>query len=123
MLSTALRLSFQRGSRVMHSLHFCSRAIARSMVVRITEFQSTPNPNAIKCIADRTVPPPSSRTEKPRSYNSIDAASTDPFAHKLLEVQGVRSVLLTDSWFTINRDPAAEWKKIKAAVERAIADV
>lgn len=93
------------------------------MVVLITEYQSTPNPNAIKCVADKVVPAASTRTDRPRSYNSVDAASNDPFARTLLQIAGVRSVLVTDSWFTISKDGAAEWKAIKADVERAIADI
>ncbi len=97
--------------------------MGRSMGVRIVEYQPTPNPNAMKCVVDVALPSLQSPTTRPRSYATVASASADPFAQRLLQVRGVRSVLLTDSWFTISKDATAEWNAVKLGVERAIAEV
>lgn len=100
----------------------CSRSRRRSIgCLRITEFQSTPNPNALKCVVEGTVPPATTRPGRPRSYTTIETADQDSFAKALLEVEGVTNVLITDTWFTVSKDSAAEWKAIKTALERVVA--
>jgi hypothetical protein len=39
----------------------------------------------------------------------------------LFSVQGVTNVLIHDRWFTVVRSGEAQWKDIKAALERIVA--
>lgn len=86
------------------------------MPYRITQFQPTPNPNALKCILDRPLPDP------PRSYRSADQAGNDPLARALFDVPGVTSVLLNGGWLTVNKYPQSDWPAIKTAMQRALAE-
>ncbi|HVU65234.1 MAG TPA: NifU N-terminal domain-containing protein [Phycisphaerales bacterium] len=90
----------------------------------IVEFQTTPNPNALKCILDRPLAPASiASSERPalRSFRSAGEAASDPLARALLGVAGLTSVLIADGWITINKSPAAAWPSIKKEVQRVLA--
>jgi hypothetical protein len=82
----------------------------------ITEFQDTPNPNALKCVLDRPLP----HHEGLRSYTSAGAASGDPLAAELFLIPGVVGVLINPAWVTVSRSPGAAWKPIKAGVARVL---
>ncbi len=88
------------------------------MPYAVTEFQSTPNPNALKCVLDRPLRP---AAEALRSFRTADQARNDPLGRALMAVPGVSSVLLSDSWLTINKTPDARWPAVKSGVERALA--
>lgn len=83
------------------------------MPYAITKFQTTPNPNALKCILDPALPEPV------RSFRSADQVGSDPLARALFGVPGVTGVLLSGGWLTVNKTPDAEW----AGVKRGVADV
>lgn len=85
------------------------------MPYRITRYDDTPNPNAIKCILDRAIPP------GPRSYRAADQAGADPVAAALFAIPGVSGLLFADGWLTVNKSPDSAWKSIKPAVERTLA--
>jgi hypothetical protein len=84
----------------------------------VTEFQTTPNPNALKCVLDRPLRP---GAEAFRSFRAAEEASNDTLGRALMAVPGVSSVLLSDGWLTINKDPQARWPAVKKAVEQALA--
>lgn len=84
------------------------------MPYRITSFESTPNPNALKCLVD---PSPAS---VPRSYFNAEQAAGDPLAESLFEVEGVSNVLIHTAFVTICKRPDARWPAIKKGVERAL---
>ena len=87
------------------------------MPTSITEFVSTPNPNALKCVVSGSLGP------GPRSFSSSTSARpqpADPLANALLAIPGITSVLIHDSWFTVSKSPDADWKAIKTAVSRAV---
>ena len=84
----------------------------------ITQFQDTPNPNALKCVLDRPFP----SSEQLRSYQSADAAQTDPVAAALFTVPGVVGVLINPAWVTVSKAPDAQWKHVKAGVRQVLAD-
>lgn len=66
--------------------------------------------------------PLASGAEKPRSYRSADAAAADPLALKLFGVPGVSNVLIATDWVTIGKSPDANWKSVKVAVKKALAE-
>ncbi|MCA9298599.1 MAG: NifU N-terminal domain-containing protein [Phycisphaerales bacterium] len=80
----------------------------------VTSFESTPNPNAIKVVLDR------SPTDVPRSYFRADQASEDALASALFEIDGVTNVLIHLGWITVGRDPRRDWASIKAGIERVL---
>lgn len=84
------------------------------MPTSITEFVSTPNPNALKCVVSGSLGP------GPRSFSPSSQSPHDPLANALLAIPGVTSVLIHDSWFTVSKSPDADWKTIKTAVSRAV---
>ncbi len=87
------------------------------MPYTVTRFQSTPNPNAVKCVLDRTT------GEAVRSYFNAGAAQDDPVASALFAIDGVTNVLINDDWITVSKRPDAKWPAIKSAVERALRGV
>jgi len=83
----------------------------------ITQFQPTPNPNALKCILDRPLPDP------PRSFRSAADAASDPLAASLFAIPGVTNLLLSGQWLTVNKQADSDWTPIKKAVQRALANI
>lgn len=91
------------------------------MPTSITEFVSTPNPNALKCVVSGSLGPgPRSFSSTPPSTSSSRPQPADPLANALLAIPGITSVLIHDSWFTVSKSPDADWKAIKTAVFRAV---
>ncbi|MGD9692819.1 MAG: NifU N-terminal domain-containing protein [Phycisphaerales bacterium] len=84
------------------------------MPARIVRFETTPNPNALKCVADRTL------SEKARSYARAPETGTDALAEALFALEGVTNVLILHDWLTVNRAAGADWKSIKAGVKKAV---
>lgn len=88
------------------------------MPYAVTEFQSTPNPNAVKCILDKSIRDPKIG---PGSYRSASAAVEDPVASAFFSIKGVNNVLINNDWITVGKEPAADWRSIKAAVTKTLA--
>ena len=86
------------------------------MAIRVTEFESTPNPNALKCVLDRRV------SEGRRSYSDAAEASTDPVAARVFQIEGVVGVMLLDDWMTVLKAPDATWRAIRAGLKKALAE-
>jgi hypothetical protein len=91
---------------------------------KVVEFQDTPNPNALKCIVDPPIPERegSEGDSGLRSYLSASAAANDPLAARLFTLPGVAGVFISQGWLTITKAPAAEWKSLKPALKKALAD-
>lgn len=87
------------------------------MGYRITKYQPTPNPNALKCYLSSPI------SECPRSFRSAADATTDPLAARLFGVAGVSGVLLNGDWMTVNKTADADWGNVKSGVERVLCDV
>jgi len=83
-------------------------------------FEETPNPNALKCLPARPIPPIAGKDGAMRSYASADAAAGDPLAKRLFAIPGVRNVLITREWLTVGKAPDAAWPPIKHAVKAAL---
>jgi hypothetical protein len=86
---------------------------------RVVEFQSTPNPNAIKCVLDGPVPVLAGSAGV-RSYREASAAAGDPVAAAMFAIAGVRNVLIVGNWITVGKDEAATWKTLKPQIERVL---
>jgi hypothetical protein len=84
------------------------------MPYTIKKFQSTPNPNAVKCVLDRRI------GAGVRSYFKAEDAAGDPLAAGLFGIGDVTNVLINGDWITVSKTPAADWGTVKAGIERVL---
>ncbi len=83
----------------------------------ITEFEETPNPNAVKCWLDRPI------SAGPKSFLNAEMAADDPIAATLFESASITTLLFNGNWMTVNKHPDASWSDVKRSVESVLADV
>lgn len=95
--------------------------------VRVIGFESTPNPNALKCLIEgdasgRDVEghAPSIRDGPARSYRSVEEATGDGLAEALFALDGVTNVLVMSGWVTVCKRADAAWKTLKPKLKRVI---
>ncbi|HVP73506.1 MAG TPA: NifU N-terminal domain-containing protein [Phycisphaerales bacterium] len=84
------------------------------MAYQVTNFESTPNPNAVKCWLDRPI------SHGPRSFRNASDASGDPIARALFDEVGATTVLFNGDWMTVNKRPEADWPVVKARIKRVL---
>lgn len=87
------------------------------MPYAVVSFQETPNPNAIKCVLDKSPAP-----RKPRSYSSPEQTQGDPLGAALLAIPGVQNVLIHDGWISVGKSASTDWKSVKAAVKKVLGE-
>lgn len=81
------------------------------------EFETTPNPDALRVRADRAFPP-----GPPRQFDRR-TASADPLAAALLAIPGVVRVMIAADFVTVVRDgPATRWEALRPEIAFALAD-
>jgi hypothetical protein len=89
------------------------------MPVKVVRYETTPNPNALKCVLSARV------SEGSRPFRTAEAAGAgeggDPLAARLFAIDGVTGVLMLGDWVTINKRPEAPWAPIKKGLEKALA--
>jgi len=75
----------------------------------------TPNPNAMKFSLD---------VKLPGTVNlaNAEAATGNPFAAAVFEVEGVQSLFGVNDFVTVTRKPGADWDVITAGVQQAAAE-
>ena len=93
------------------------------MAWRITCFEDTPNPDAVKCRLDRRI------SDGPVSFRrpeDAEAPGADPrlapLARVLFTEAGLTSVLFLGDWMTVNKPPTTRWASVRRAVIRLLAD-
>ena len=84
------------------------------MPYQVTEFEATPNPNAVKCWLDQPI------SDRPRSFLNKEMAAEDPIASALFEQAGVTNVLFNGNWVTVNKPSDADWSVVKNKVQRVL---
>lgn len=80
------------------------------MPFRVTEFEPTPNPNAVKCWLDSPI------SDHPRSFLNRAMAEDDPLAKALFDQAGVTNILMNGAWLTVSKAPDANWSTVKRRV-------
>jgi hypothetical protein len=90
--------------------------LLNTMSFTVEEFESTPNPNAMKCWLDRPI------SHGPRSFLSAEMAREDPIAHALFERAGATAVLFNGDWVTVNKPPDAHWATVKRRIKQILAE-
>jgi predicted hydrolase (HD superfamily) len=89
--------------------------------MRVTGFESTPNPNAIKCVVAGSVSEAVvSNAHAIRSYRSAAEAGADTLAVALFGIDGVANILIAAGWITVGKNADAEWKSMKPKIKRVI---
>ena len=79
------------------------------------KYETTPNPNALKCVRDSTI------VDGIRSYRSPEEAD-DELSRAIFTIEGVRSLLINGNWMTVNKSDDASWKTIKPEIEKVLSD-
>lgn len=83
----------------------------------VTEFEATPNPNAMKV----WVQPPIS--DRPISFLTPGDAGDDPIANRLFAIEGVTTLLLNGDWVTVNKTAETPWPALQDAVTDALLEL
>lgn len=82
--------------------------------------ESTPNPNTMKFVANRTLVP------KRFEFNSIDEATHAPLALELFKVSGVTAVFMHQNYISVSKTETQSWTElidvVKNLVQNFIAD-
>ncbi|CAN5857367.1 hypothetical protein BH23GEM9_BH23GEM9_36530 [soil metagenome] len=71
-------------------------------------FKPTPNPNAGKFIADRTIV----EGKSSRSFHDATQAAADPVAAALFELDGVASIFMVEDFVTVTKQADADWSEL-----------
>ena len=83
------------------------------MPYTVTKFESTPNPNAVKCWLDHPI------SDRPRSFLNAAMAAEDATAAALFAA-GATTVLFNGDWLTVNKPPDVAWNTIKPKIKRVL---
>ena len=75
---------------------------------KISEIESTPNPNAMKFILKEPL-----TWGITRSYDSAEQAHNDKLAAALFDIEHVTSVFYVDHWITVTQNGQADWNELK----------
>lgn len=86
------------------------------MSFTIVQFESTPNPNAVKVWLDKPI------SDRPRSFLNAEMAAGDPVAAALFERAGVVTALFNGQWLSVNKAPEANWSTVKNKVRTVLAE-
>jgi hypothetical protein len=87
------------------------------MPYQVTEFETTPNPNAVKVWLDQSL------SDRPLSFLNRDHAEKNPVAARLFALPGVTSVLINGRWLTVNKEEGESWKKLRKALRETLAEL
>jgi hypothetical protein len=103
-------------SLVSHGKVFSDRYRDNAMAFTITEFESTPNPNAVKIWLDRPI------SDGPRSFLNAEMAADDPIASALFQRAGITTALFNGNWLSVNKPAEANWSTVKNRVRAVLAE-
>lgn len=91
--------------------------VALSMPYTVTKYQTTPNPNALKCFLSGSI------SDRPKSFRRPEESAGDELATKFFAIPGVTSLLINSDWMTVNKSGEADWPVVKRGVERVLAEL
>lgn len=77
--------------------------------------QSTPNPNALKFVLNRSV-----KAEGKATYKNPEECHTNPLARILFSIPHVQEVYFFDNYITITQDGSGDWEAIEEQVKAKI---
>jgi hypothetical protein len=82
-------------------------------------FDETPNPQAGKFTVGRTL----LEGRRGITFDSPEAAASNPIAARLLAEPGVRSVFIVADFVTVTKEPGAVWAELAPRVQAALRQV
>lgn len=71
---------------------------------KIADIEDTPNPNAVKFVLKERL-----TWGTARSFDSPEAAASDPLASQLFAIAHITNVYYMDKWITVTQDGDADW--------------
>jgi hypothetical protein len=77
--------------------------------------ESTPNPNSVKFVLNRTVVEQGSE-----SYDGSQGGDKSPLAQKMFKVPGVKDLFLMKNFVSLSRHPNKTWSEIVPKVEEVL---
>lgn len=80
--------------------------------MKLVSVVPTPNPDALKFTLGETLLKSGSK-----SFTSKEAASPDPLASKLFELEGVTSVFYMSNFVTVNKNPDLPWSDLDSKIQ------
>ncbi len=83
----------------------------------ITQYETTPNPNALKCWLDAPI------SEGPMSFLSAEAAMGHPVGEALFATGKISTILLNGDWLTVCKIESTTWPTVKKHVERVLSTI
>lgn len=78
--------------------------------------ESTPNPNTMKFVANRTLVP------KRFEFNSIEEAEHAPLAQELFKIQGVSEIFMHQNYISVSKTPEHSWTELIDVLKNLIQD-
>ncbi|MBA4039859.1 MAG: hypothetical protein C0468_05995 [Planctomyces sp.] len=93
------------------------------MPLRVAHAQTTPNPAAVRFTLSGALPPEPALAGRLRAYRDAGAARSagDALAQALMGLPGVTGVLIHADWLTVTAHAGADWKSVRAHVDRCLA--
>jgi len=91
------------------------------MPINVLRFDTTPNPNAIKCVLDQIIIPDG---QPPRSYRDPQSAANDPIASAIFALGSegdITGVLMNADWITVNKSPTVNWSSLHKQLTHTLA--
>ncbi|MCH2149160.1 MAG: NifU N-terminal domain-containing protein [Phycisphaerales bacterium] len=86
------------------------------MPYAVVEYETTPNPNAMKCWLDQPI------SEGPESFFNAEAAAGHPIAKALFATGKVNNLLFNGTWLTVGKIQKTTWPTVKKHLERVLAE-
>jgi hypothetical protein len=85
------------------------------MPYTVVEYETTPNPNALKCWLDQPI------STGPVSFFNADAAKGHPIAESLFGTGKIGNLLFNGTWLTVGKIEKTTWPTVKKHLERVLA--
>ena len=84
------------------------------MPCTVVEYETTPNPNALKCWLDQPI------SDGPVSFLNAEAAKGHSLAEPLFATGKIGNLLLNGTWLTVGKIEKTTWPTVKKHLERVL---
>jgi hypothetical protein len=84
------------------------------MPCTVVEYETTPNPNALKCWLDQPI------SDGPVSFLNAESARGHGLAEPLFATGKIGNLLLNGTWLTVGKIEKTTWPTVKKHLERVL---
>ena len=104
----------------MDDTAFCRQDIVQfpedtpRMPCTVVEYETTPNPNALKCWLDQPI------SDGPVSFFNAEMAQEHALAKALFATGKINNLLLNGTWLTVGKIEKTTWPTVKKHLERVL---